>query len=84
MFDQIFLLLTIIEESQEWNTSFYINFIDFEKAFDSIHHPTMWNILRSYGFPEKIVCMQKTSAAFVTKDNTVICSESNLEFANDV
>ena len=53
--DQIFVLRTIIEQSREWNSSLYINFIDFEKAFDSVHHTTLWNILRSYGFPGKIV-----------------------------
>ena len=29
-------LRQIIEQCQEWNTSVYANFIDFEKAFDSI------------------------------------------------
>ena len=53
--DQIFVLRTIMEQSKEWNSSLYINFIDFEKAFDSVHHTTLWNILRSYGFPDKIV-----------------------------
>ena len=30
-------------------------FIDFKKAFDSIHHETLWKILRHYGLPQKIV-----------------------------
>ena len=53
--DQIFVVRTIIEQSLEWNSSLYINFIDFEKAFDSVHHATLWDILRSYGFPAKII-----------------------------
>ena len=53
--DQIFVLRTIIEQSLEWNSPLYINFIDFEKAFDSVHHATLWNILRSYGFPSKVI-----------------------------
>ena len=53
--DQIFVLRTIIEQSLEWNSSLYVNFIDFEKAFDSVHHATLWSILRSYGFPEKVI-----------------------------
>ena len=32
-----------------------INFIDFKRAFDSVHRPTMWKILRSYGIPIKII-----------------------------
>jgi hypothetical protein len=38
--DQIFILRLIVEQSLEWNSSLYIDFIDFEKAFDSIHHPS--------------------------------------------
>ena len=38
----------------------YINFIDFKKAFDSIHHDTLWKILRSYGVPLKIVSLIET------------------------
>ena len=34
--DQIQTLRMIIEQSLEWNASLYINFIDFEKAFDSV------------------------------------------------
>ena len=30
-------------------------FIDFEKAFDSLHQETLWKILKGYGFPMKIV-----------------------------
>ena len=53
--DQIFVLRTIVEQSLEWNSSLYINYIDFEKAFDSIHHPSLWKILRAYGFPTKVI-----------------------------
>jgi len=32
-----------------------VNFIDFRKAFDCIHRPSLWAILRHYGIPEGIV-----------------------------
>ena len=32
-----------------------IHFIDFRKAFDCLHRPSMWSILRQYGIPESIV-----------------------------
>jgi len=32
-----------------------VNFIDFRKAFDCIHRPSLWAILRQYGIPEGIV-----------------------------
>ena len=58
--DQIFALRNIIEQTLEWNCPLYINFIDFKKAFDSIHHDTLWKILRSYGVPLKIVSLIET------------------------
>ena len=53
--DHIFTLRQIFEQSSEWNASLYANFIDFEKAFDSVHRPALWNILRHYGIPSKMV-----------------------------
>ena len=34
-------------------------YIDFEKAFDSIHHPSLWKILQAYGFPQKVINILK-------------------------
>ncbi|VDP83889.1 unnamed protein product [Schistosoma curassoni] len=34
--NQIATLLIILEQSVEWNSSLYINFIDYEKAFGSV------------------------------------------------
>ncbi|RUS74991.1 hypothetical protein EGW08_017258 [Elysia chlorotica] len=44
----------------EWQRQLYINFVDFEKAFDSIHRDSLWRILRAYGIPEKIVLIIKS------------------------
>ncbi|VDP45198.1 unnamed protein product [Schistosoma mattheei] len=53
--DQIATLRIIVEQSIEWNSTLYINFIDYEKAFDSVDRRTLWEFLRNYGNPEKIV-----------------------------
>lgn len=53
--EHIFTLRQIFEQCNEWNTGIYANFIDFEKAFDSIHRESLWRILRHYGIPNKIV-----------------------------
>ena len=53
--DQIATLRLIIEQSLEWNSSLYINFIDFEKAFDSLDRLALWDLLRHYGIPAKLI-----------------------------
>ena len=55
--DQIATLRIIIEQTIEWQTSLYLTFIDFEKAFDSIDHQILWSILRHYDIPEKIIAI---------------------------
>ncbi|VDP43071.1 unnamed protein product [Schistosoma margrebowiei] len=39
----------------------YINFIDYEKAFDSVDRRILWKLLRHYGIPEKIVNIIRNS-----------------------
>ncbi|KAK3780057.1 hypothetical protein RRG08_061825 [Elysia crispata] len=55
--DQIAALRIIVEQSIEWNSPLLVNFIDFEKAFDSIDRDTLWKLLRHYGIPPKIVTL---------------------------
>ncbi|XP_039403554.1 uncharacterized protein LOC120409474, partial [Mauremys reevesii] len=57
--DQIFVLRMIMEQSLEWNSPLFINYLDFKKAFDSIRHPSLWNILKTYGFPPKVINILK-------------------------
>ncbi|KAK3087680.1 hypothetical protein FSP39_009109 [Pinctada imbricata] len=59
--DHIATLCIIIEQSMEWNSPLYINFIDYEKAFDSVDRETLWTLLRHYGVPKKIVNLIKNS-----------------------
>ena len=53
--DHIFTLWQILEQSMEWNSTIYFAFIDFEKAFDSLHRETLWRILRHYSIPQEMV-----------------------------
>lgn len=55
----------------------YINFIDFEKAFDSIHRDSLWKILRHYGITFKIDDKVK---AFHTELKCTIGSSFNTSF----
>ena len=59
--DQIATLRIIVEQSIKWNSSLYVIFVDYEKAFDSLDRETLWKILRHYGVPMKLVNMIKNS-----------------------
>ncbi|CAH8572457.1 unnamed protein product [Schistosoma haematobium] len=59
--DQIATLRIIVQQSIEWSSSLYINFIDYEKAFDSVDRTTLWKLLRHYGVPQKIVNIIQSS-----------------------
>lgn len=53
--EQIFILRNILEQANEWRVGLYVHFVDFEKAFDSVHRESLWNIMKSYGIPHKMV-----------------------------
>ena len=38
-----------------WKAGLFGHFVDFKKAFDSVHREGLWNIMRSYGIPDKMV-----------------------------
>ncbi|VDO61138.1 unnamed protein product [Schistosoma margrebowiei] len=59
--DRIATPRIIVEQSIEWNSSLYSNFIDYEKAFYSVDRRTLWKLLRHYGVPEKIVNIIRNS-----------------------
>ena len=56
---QIFILRNILEQAIEWNSNLYTWFIDFEKAFDSVHRDTLWKIMQHYGIQEKYIRLVK-------------------------
>ena len=53
----VYILRNIIEHVSEWQATLYLNFVDFEKAFDSIYRESLWVIMAKYGIPEKIAKM---------------------------
>jgi hypothetical protein len=48
-----------MEQSNGWNCPLHTNFINFSKAFDSVHRPALWKILAHYGIPNKILSIIK-------------------------
>ena len=52
---QIMALRRLLEGVASNNLSCVLTFIDFKKAFDTIHRGRLIEILRAYGVPEKLV-----------------------------
>jgi len=53
--EQVFTLQNIIEQSLEHQQDLIINFIDYKKAFDSVHRPSLWKILKYYGIRDRFI-----------------------------
>jgi hypothetical protein len=57
--DQVNTLRIILEQFNENRSSLYLIFIDFEKSFDSINRNKMWNAMKIFGIPDKIIRLIK-------------------------
>ena len=73
--DNIFVLKIINEKISEYNQSVQHLFIDFQKAYDSIHRNTLWKCTEEFKIPKKLInmcktCVQKTRNA-VRKKGTL-------------
>ena len=61
--DQITNIRWIIEKATEFQNNIYFRFINFIKAFDSVDHNKLWNILKKMGIADTWsacweICMQ--------------------------
>ena len=70
---QILVLRRLIEGVKSRKLPAVLTFIDFKKAFDSVHRGKMLKILEAYGIPVKIVELirlmyEKTMAKVLTQD----------------
>jgi hypothetical protein len=54
-------LRIILEQSLEWNSPLFINFVDYEKTFDSLDRETLWKLLTHYGIPDKLTNIIRNS-----------------------
>ena len=57
--DHIYVIRHIVEQCEEWRKSLALNFVDFQKAFDSIHRDSMWKIVELHGIPRKMINIMK-------------------------
>ena len=53
--DQIHVLTLLIEKTREYNLPLYLLFVDYEKAFDSVEHASLWRSLESASVHPSII-----------------------------
>ena len=58
--DQIANIHWIIEKAREFQKKIYFCFIDYAKAFDSVDHNKLWNILKEIGIPDHLTCLLRS------------------------
>ena len=44
-----------MEKAREFNSSLYMAFVDFKKAFDSVLHTALWQIMKKMGVNGQII-----------------------------
>ncbi|KAL4084353.1 hypothetical protein QTP88_028176 [Uroleucon formosanum] len=65
----------IIEKGYKYRQNMWQLFIDFKKAYDSIHRESLYNIMYEFGFPKKLIaltkmCMENTKYRVRTRNIT--------------
>ena len=75
---QILTLRRLIEGIKEKQLPAILTFVDFSKAFDSIHRGKLMEILKAYGIPTKIV--DAISLLYKDTEARVITPDGDTEF----
>nr|XP_037875878.1 uncharacterized protein LOC105841939 [Bombyx mori] len=57
--DHIHALRQILQKFKEYNKTYYLGFIDFNKAFDTLEHSFIWNALEAQGVETKYIRILK-------------------------
>ena len=57
--DQIANLRQIIEKANEFNRELHLCFVDYRKAFDTVHHNRLWKVLVELGVPVHLVMLMR-------------------------
>ena len=61
--DQIANICWIIKKARDFQKNIYFCFTDYIKAFDSVDHNKLWNILQEMGVPDHLICLLRNLCA---------------------
>lgn len=57
--DQLAIVGQLIEKKYEFRPNIWQVFVDFKKAYDSIHRDCLYNIMYEFSFPRKLISQTK-------------------------
>ena len=57
--DNIFIVRQLCEKYREYNRTAWHVFVDYRQAYDSVHRPSLWTILRHFNLPQKLIRLIK-------------------------
>ena len=84
-------LPTFIEQNtREFQKNIYFCFIDYTKAFDSVNHNKLWEILKEMGIPDHLTCLLRNLYMQVKKQQLELdveeltCSKLGKEYVKAV
>lgn len=73
--DQIFTVRQILEKAYEYQITIHQIFVDFKKAYDSISREALWQAMREFHIPSKLIRLTQMTMAGSTYQ---VLSENNL------
>lgn len=75
--DQIFILRQLLQKMWEHNRGVHMLFVDFKKAYDSIHREFLINVLQEFEMPQKLINLIKMNIDYTDIKVKVGHSTSN-------
>ena len=76
--DQVADTCWIIEKAREIQKNIYFCFIDYAKAFDSVDHNKLWEILKEMGIPDHLICLLRN--LYVGQEATVKTGHGTIDW----
>ena len=55
--DMIFVARQLVEKTREHNSLLFVLFVDLKKAYDSVPHDALWQVLEKYGVPPVLLAV---------------------------
>lgn len=57
--DQLTIVGQLVKKKYEFRQNIWQVFVDFKKAYDSIHRDSLYNIMHEFGFTSKLISLTK-------------------------